>query len=343
MPTKLWHRASLAALLAPVLLLAACSGQTGGDSSSPPPAESTADPSPSTLPSAPASTPPVLQPPSIAEQFIQRVSLPDAQPSVLLEDLHVSLSRTEAPEQADAMLRVMDAYLAGQLSKVQQTYEAESVQNALSALTFPITEAQFDGLPDADVRELVTKTVADGYKLTAVEGFIFPVIDYDDLLVLAEGASPAMQAYLAIMAAESNAHTAGDGGLAITREELLSRTLRSEAYLQKYADTPESGTVETMFGNYLTMYLLGLPNSPVIDESNSYRVLPDIASEWRQTAADHADTVSGMMTQRLLDLLDKYDGAMYKKGKDGQREDIPEMKAFRDGFIIVAKAELQHT
>ncbi len=88
MPTKLWHRASLAALLAPVLLLAACSGQTGGDSSSPP-AESTADPSPSSLPSAPASTPPTPQPPSIAEQFIQRVSLPNAHTSAFPEEQNI--------------------------------------------------------------------------------------------------------------------------------------------------------------------------------------------------------------------------------------------------------------
>lgn len=343
MPSKLWQRASMAALLTPALLLAACNGPTDVDSSSPPPTASTADPAPTSLPSAPASTPPASQPPSIAEQFILRVSLPDTQPSELMEDLSASLSRTDAPEQADEMLRAADAYLAARLPAIQQAYEAESVQNALSALSYPFAEAQFEDLQDADVRELVRQTAAGGYKLTAAEGFVFPVVDYEDLLVLAKGATPAMQAYLEIMASESNRHAAADAALAITREELIGRTLRAEAYLRQYADTPESESIEKMFGNYLTMYLLGLPNTPVIDEPNSYRVLPETETEWRRTAADHADTATGIMTQRLLDLLDKYGGAMYEKGKDGERGDIPEMKAFREGLVIAAKAELKHS
>gem|GEM_PF-2932382 len=91
MPTKLWHRASMAALLAPIMLLAACSGPSDGGGSSPPPTASIESPAPSLLPSAPASPPPTSQPPSIAEQFIQRVSLPNKQTPAFPEEQNLIL------------------------------------------------------------------------------------------------------------------------------------------------------------------------------------------------------------------------------------------------------------
>ncbi|WP_276354868.1 hypothetical protein [Cohnella caldifontis] len=333
-------RGALLTALTAVILLAGC-GQRS-EPADPQAPTASAVPTESSAPSATESGNPSPSPspdqPTIADQFVARAS-GDVRADDLLQALADSLKRTDSPEQADAMLRAMESYAVRKLPDAENRLQADQVQQQLSELTFPVTKEQIEDLKDDSLREDLLEIVSGGFKLDTTEGYVYPVVDYAALSALASGASAGMKDYLSLMAAETERKTASDGGLVIPREELLARALNAENFVKQYPDAPERDAVAQKFTNYLFIYLVGLNNTPVFDYE-TYHVLPEVRTEWEKTVADHPGTVTAKMTQRLLEILDKTKGALFEKGKDGMQADIAEVKAFRDGLQIAAKAAL---
>ncbi|TJY40951.1 hypothetical protein E5161_14645 [Cohnella pontilimi] len=334
MTNRLLRKAGYPAALAAVLLIGACGDRNAADQPSP-------------APSSPSVTAPETQSPApsesankrLVDEFVQHASenMPADQ---LLSELGRSVAAA-SPADADEMLRAMDQYYTRNQPEMEKKFEAEKIQQELSKLNFrlPLNQEQINGIQDDETRKLASEALNGGYKLETSEGFVYPIVDYAKLQASAESASPAMKDYLSIMAAESEHKTMTDAAFAISRDELVKRIIQAENFAKQYPDSPEYAKVEQWFVQYLTLYLVGLDNTPNYDDS--YHVLPEMKTHFQKTVSSHPGTVTAKLTAELLEVLGQTNGAFFNKADDGMQVDIPAMKMFRDGIEKRAKEGLK--
>jgi hypothetical protein len=319
----------LSALIISLALTACGDKSTGSESPSVAPSPtSTSTPAPTETSS---STPSKESDELILKQF-RDLALASPPADELLASFKQSIAEIQ-PAQADELIRAMEAYYQKNLPEAEKKFEASNVQEDLMKLEWPITDEQIQAINDDSVRELAQQTIAGGYKLETAEGFVFPVIDYGQLVAYGDKLTISMKAYLDIMAAESDKASAKDAGLAITWDELASRTLAAESYVVTFPDTPERASVEQRYLNYLSMYLIGLNNTPIFDY-DTFVILPEVKKQYEQMSASHAGTVTGQLTKEMLALLND------SKGKNGEQTDIPALKQFRDKIESAARSKL---
>jgi len=319
--------------------LTACGAKGSGQPDDGP--SSTASSPPATESATPSAKPsPSPSPDTIVEAFRDK-ALAGAPADELFAELKTALAGTE-PQQADEMVRALEAYYAKDLPKTEKAFEAAEVQETLSKLGWPIDEKKIATLDNENVRKLAESAIAGGYKLETAEGYIFPVVDYGKLSSLGDKFSIAMKAYLELMAMESNAPSAKDAGLVITQDELTARLLASESYVVTFPDSPERKKAEEAYFRYLGFFFVGLNNTPVFDYE-TFKIAPEAQAQYEQMVSAHGGTIVGQLAKQWLDVLKETDGQVFAKGKNGEQTDIPAVKQFRDEYEKTAKSKLPAT
>ncbi|TVX98264.1 hypothetical protein [Cohnella terricola] len=325
---------SLTAVLLASILTACGARGDGSETPTPSPSSSINEPAPTET----ASETPSEESDELIVNAFRKLALAGGPADELYASLEKSIEGLQ-PAQADELIRSMEAYYDKNLPVAEEKIQQSDVQQQLSQLKWPITEDQIHSIKDDDVRQLVEQTIAGGYKLETAEGFYFPVVDYGKLLSFGDKVSIAMKAYLDLMGTESDAPTAKDAGLVITWDELASRTLAAESYIVTFPDTAERAKVEDRYHNYLSMYLVGLNNTPIFDY-DTFAVLPDVKKQYEQMVVSHGGTITGQLAKELLDVLSETGGFVYQKGKKGEQIDIPAMKQFRENIVKKAQSKL---
>lgn len=241
---------------------------------------------------------------------------------------------------ADQMVRQLYAFYGKDLEKAQEAFFANDVQKVLSEMDWPITSANAGSIPDEKVRQLVVTKLSGGYKLVWVEGTIYPIVDYSNQQKYSSYLSKPLNSYIALKAAESNEPAAKDAGLVITWLELENRSIMAESFLKEYPDSPEYPEVERIFlDSYLRMYINGLPNTPIFDAS-SLKLIPDVKASYAKVSADNPDTVTGVMADRFLEILEKTGDAGMIRGPGGTQL-LPEVKEFQKNYRQTAQKLLK--
>lgn len=320
------------ALVTAIALIAVLSGcGNRGSHESPSPSPSSPAPTESQTP-APSST----SNKTLLQEFRTK-ALANAPADELLHSMNGMLEEVE-PAEADEFIRIMESYYEKNLAAEEQKLQAEKVQQQLLKLDWPFTEDQIASIEDESVRQLVEQTLAGGYKLDTAEGYVFPVVDYSKLLSYSDNLTASMNAYLSLMAMESDDRSARDASLVISWDELSRRTLAAESYVMTFPDSPERPKAEERFLQYLRFYLIGLDNTPIF--GGDYKILPELKSHLEQTAASHPGTITGQLTKELLEILNITGDAVAEKNKNGDEVDVPEFKVFRDTLESKAVARL---
>lgn len=322
------------AILTFAIMLSAC-GTQAPTAESPTSSEIIVTPTPEPTESASPSE----DPSEILIKQFKEQALANPPANELFASLKQMMEQMQPPAQADELIRILESYYEGNLPEISKQFEATNVQEELAALEWPIQEDSLQSIKDSSVRELAERTLKGGYKLTTAEGFIFPIVDYSKLLSFNDQLSIQMKTYLDVMATESDTPSASDGGLIITWDELSSRTLAAESYVVTFPDAPERDNVEEQFIHYLSMYLIGLNNTPIFDY-DTFKLLPDVKSQYEQMVASHAGTVTGQLTKELLSLLNDSKDAVFLKGDSGEQVDIPANRQFREQLETKARSLL---
>ncbi|MFC4304894.1 hypothetical protein [Cohnella boryungensis] len=328
-------KVSLSILILSVAL-SACASDSSGTGGPSPTAQPTAT---EPVPSETASAEPTDEPDELVVKTFRDEAVAGAPADQVYTAFKLAMNKIQHPAQADDLVRALDAYYDKQLDAIDAPYEPNEVQQALYELEWPITAAEATKLKDDEIRELVERTLTGGYKLESVEGYIFPIVDYGKLLSFGHQASIPMKAYLELMATESDAMVAMDGGIVITLDDLAARTLASESYVLNFPDTPERAKVEERYLQYLNLLFTGLNNTPIFDY-DTFLVEPDVKRQFEQLASAHSGTITGKLAQELLDILKETNDQVFTKDKKGEQTDIPEMKTFRDQLESAARSKL---
>jgi hypothetical protein len=313
-------------------------GANSTNSESPSPSSSSSTPLPTESSSAspsevPSETPGV----TLLQEFKER-ALANAPADELFASLKQMISQVQ-PAVADDLIRTLDAYYKDNLPLVEKQFEPEKVQNQLNTMEFPFTKEMLPNVKDESVRTLIEKTLAGGYRLETTEGYVFPIVDYSELLAFSDNVTTQMKTYLELMAMESNAMSASDGGIVISWDELASRVLAAESYVVMFPDSEERVKVEETYIRYLNFYLIGLNNTPIFDYE-TFTLLPDKKSQYEQMIGSHSGTFTGQLTKQLLEVLSKSKDVLFTKDKNGEQTYIPAVKAFYDSLESTARSQL---
>ncbi|PWW02927.1 hypothetical protein DFQ01_108206 [Paenibacillus cellulosilyticus] len=219
-----------------------------------------------------------------------------------LKFLNENLTKLQ-PESADQIVRDLVAKYDEELPSRQEPFYKENVATALNALDWPITKDNASQIKDDSIRTMVEAVFADGYKLEAVEGSIFPIVDYNSLRQYKTALTSAYATYIELLAQLSDQKSMSDGGLVITWDQFADRMMMYDQYLSQFASSPDASKVKTMYEGALTIYMSGADNSPIYDRDGSYKLLDEVKTSYERIAKDFADTQTGKIIQGYLDVL----------------------------------------
>lgn len=240
---------------------------------------------------------------------------------------------------ADQMVRALYAFYSKDLERSQQAFFADDVQKVLTEMDWPITSANAASIPVDAIRQLVVTKLSGGYKLVWVEGSIYPIVDYSSQQIYSTYLSKPLNSYIALKAAESSEPAAMDAGLVVSWNELANRAIMAETFLRDYPDSPEYQEVEDLYlDRYLSMYLKGLPNTPIAN-SETLKVVPEVKASYVKITSENPDTVTAKMADRLLNILAESNDVALIQGPSGKRL-LPKVEQFQKNYRTVAKSLL---
>ncbi|MGZ7443210.1 hypothetical protein [Paenibacillus sp. TH7-28] len=235
-------------------------------------------------------------------------------------------------DDAGLLMQKLLAFYEEDLLKTQDKFAEEPVTQALSELGWPIPDEQLKQIKDDAVRQTVLGALAGGYKLETAEGMVFPVVNYGALKKYSSALSEKMQDFIALLAMDSDAKMASDGGLVITWDELAERAVAAEKYFTQYAGTPEAQQAKKLFyTRYLTTYLYGLDNTPIFD-FDTFKLTDEVKASYEHTVKTYPGTKTAAAVQGFLDVLKNADWQVFTK-ENGKQTDVPAVKQYRDRVL----------
>ncbi|GGH15042.1 hypothetical protein [Paenibacillus segetis] len=199
------------------------------------------------------------------------------------------------------------------LPTAQQRIEATAIQNDINKVYEP-------GMTMNTVRSKVTSSKTKivlqdlnsiGYKLETSEGMFYPVMDYKSFKVFKPYVKPDIQAYIDLMATESQQPSTADAALRIGWDEVLERTLAKEAFLTKYKSSNRTAAVKEAFVLSRMYTFYGTSNTPLFDY-DSMTINPEAKAAYEKALTSKTSSeikASGVLTelQEFLKLLDQSD------------------------------------
>ncbi|KAF1085604.1 hypothetical protein SPSYN_01747 [Sporotomaculum syntrophicum] len=159
-----------------------------------------------------------------------------------------------------------------QLEKAQQDFLPEFETKFYSdSVTQKFVEAYIAGtdinnmqaVQDEELKQLLAQTKASGYKVDTAEGMFYPIIDYQQYQDYSELVTPDIQAYINLMAVESNNPPAKDAALVVGWDEVLTRALNQEQFINTFSSSAKLADVQKLYGRYVQFCLLGANNTPL--------------------------------------------------------------------------------
>lgn len=131
-----------------------------------------------------------------------------------------------------------------------------------------MTPEAIDNIENKEVKALLLKTKASGFKIETAEGMFFPVIDYSAYKKYRDAVTPDIAAYIDIMAVESDKTPIKDAALVISWSEILKRATVQERFILDYGTSTQSEAMRQLLQRYTMFALYGANNTPLFSYDN---------------------------------------------------------------------------
>ncbi len=116
--------------------------------------------------------------------------------------------------------------------------------------------------------------------------------------------TPDYREFLKINAKEDEKLYSADAGLVISFEELGDRILTWENFLRQYPNSKLMEKAKTIYKSYQHTYLIGMVNTPVVDEQTG-KIYPESLAEFKRFSEKHPDSP----TTHLIKLVQAHQGS----------------------------------
>lgn len=151
---------------------------------------------------------------------------------------------------------------------------------------------------DQSLKTLLTNTRNSGYTIINVEGYYMPIIDYDQYDAYDDHVTKDIDAYIDIMADESDHPAIMDAGLVIDWDDLLERTLDMEQFILKYPNSNRAKIIKQNYEYAIHTVFYGVDNTLLFDQSNK-KIDPTAKKQYLEVLNDD-DTVEDYPSSSLL-------------------------------------------
>ena len=221
---------------------------------------------------------------------------PDIMISYINENIS-KLSQIEGDKMIDALEISMLDYLETLTNKIFAT-DKDGELMKIAGLESYFPEDKIGEIKNAELKDEVTKTFDNMYKLVNLEGEFYPIIDYSKLKDYDNNISDEWKEYIAIRAMDSDDIPFSDGGIRITFKDLADRILKTENFLNSYIDGNRQDELLNLYENKLIAYMKGLPNTPISDPQNN-RLISEVLASYKETANMEGYVTANMVYQYL--------------------------------------------
>jgi len=245
------------------------------------------------IPVDPIVTPPVEEPVVEADENEKEVIMndfdsligKDSKPEEIISYIDNNIEKLSQLE-GDKMIDVLEKKLEGNIEDLTNKIFASDKDDELMAIAgsesyFP--ENKVGEIKNAELKEEITKTFDNMYRLVNLEGEFYPIVDYTKLREYDNNISDEWKTYLSIRAMDSDEIPFSDGGMRITFEELADRILKTENFLNTYIAGPRQDELLELYENKLTAYMKGLPNTPIVNYSNK-NIFDEVLKSYEATS-----------------------------------------------------------
>lgn len=170
-----------------------------------------------------------------------------------------------SPPSLSVMLIALEKNQQHHLLRLQDRFADEEIVQKTLAKDYSgeLTDNYLNAIGEKPVRDLLSATKNNGYKIETAEGFFFPVIDYSLYKKYRQKVTPDMTAYIDLMAVESAQTPIKDAALVIGWQEILRRSLKQEQFIKQYGNSAKSEEVRQLLKRYLVFTLYGANNTPL--------------------------------------------------------------------------------
>ena len=211
----------------------------------------------------------------------------DAEQQKIMEEFKGLIATSPAPSEAhsfiegniekvskeDASIMVQDFEALQNKYQPQlneEFFESQDVQlQLLESGLFEFDYERVDQIQDERSKDLLLKTMDNGFKVETAEAQFFPVIDYSFYKKYSEYVTNDIKEYIEFMAADSDDAPIKDAAIVISGDELAKRTASAEGFLNTYPDSPKYDEMKQLYQLYADLLIFGSANTPAFDYSTN--------------------------------------------------------------------------
>ena len=170
-----------------------------------------------------------------------------------------------------------------------------------------ITKDNIARIDDPVLRDGVLRMLEGGFKFVGLEGYYYPLIDFEYLKKYSQYLEKEYINYLEVRAAESNYIYSRDAAIIISWDELAERMMRAEKFLIDYpSETSRKIAVGKLFLGYMASYIYGQDNTRTWDWTTNI-VYDEVVESYDKTIAKYQGTTAADILNKLLDDLKSND------------------------------------
>lgn len=228
--------------------------------------------------------------------------LNNSSPAQLLTFLNQNIGNMKK-EEADKAIKLL---LNAQKTKLEN-YIKKLSSDDFSAKMHNIYDyssvEELENLSDIEVKSFFQSAFADGYKTYQSEGTRSLEIDYYNLYKnYSNYISDEYSSYLAIMGAQTEKHYYDDLAITISWDELASRIIAVENFIQKYKDSEYFMEMSALFDEYLHFYKVGATHSRIFDYETNI-IKDDVLESYESTIIKYPGSKLAKLTSEYLDKI----------------------------------------
>lgn len=258
----------------------------------------------------------------------------DAAELVAYIDEHIAaVSRTNA----EIMIRGLKDYYSRTLYRTQDRFSETSFQMALHELEWPVTIESAEQLQDEQWKRMLTRAFEGGYKLTAAEGDIYPIVDYAAFQRFRPYISAGLAEYIELLAMESSVSSVSDAAIVVSWDELGRRLLQVERYLKEHVEADDFEDAKGLYMRYLSVYLIGVDNTPSYDFLTG-KLLAEVKQSYQELIRANPDTMTAELLEDYLAILTSNHDNLFADPSSAAF--IAELEQFFDGLTITVNSLL---
>ena len=226
----------------------------------------------------------------------------DGKPYELIEFVDKEIENV-ANSMADDMILALE-----EVQNIYEVYYQEEIFasdfNREIGSNFESNEDIIDNAKGTKFEDLVKEIVNGGYKFVSREGSIYPIVDYSYFKKYNDFISDKLVGYINIKSKQSDNSVAIDGALAVSWADLQERLLEIKNYMDKYSDFVLIEQLESVYYNYMVIYLAGVDNTPAYHHTtNKYK--DDVLKKITGLTKVHEGTKTAEIAKDYLDIIKK--------------------------------------